>query len=114
MISGLVLFLLDRWYKSVLSSQLTRVVLVNPPITIVVTIGVLVFWVAAYRRLIPLTGVGWVTFGVLSNLFDVVTQRGVVDYLPLAGFMTNIADVLIVGGCLQIGLHLIRQTSGRP
>lgn len=86
----------------------------NPLAAVVVGLGVLVVWMGAYRRLIPLTGAGWITFGVLSNLLDVVTKRGVVDYLPLAGFMTNIADAMIVGGCLFIGYTILTRTNEQP
>jgi len=113
-ISGLVLFLIDRWAKYALESQLTGVVLVDPAVMTVVLVGVLVLWIGVGQRLIKLPAVGWVSFGVLSNLIDVVTQRAVVDYLPLLGYITNIADLMIVGGCLFIGFDLVVRTSGRP
>lgn len=113
MIFGVLLFVLDRWYKQQIPAQLTGAVLRYPFTITVVLVGLALLWYAVYKRTVSLGAVGWVTFGAMSNIIDVVALDGVIDYLPLLTYSTNIADLMIVSGCLYIVWELVR-SSERP
>lgn len=54
-------------------------------------------------------GVLLILFGGLSNLLDRIFYKGVVDYIRLGYIFPafNLADVLIIAGCLMVGWQVL-------
>ena len=85
----------------------------NLIINISSVIGLLLFFIYFKHQKMPskITRLGFIliTSGGISNLFDRILFRGVIDYISLSIFpMFNLADIFIVSGSLLLVLRILK------
>ena len=107
MTTVILLFLLDRYSKTLAGVTFTPAPLVSPAVTVLVLLALAVVWWGVAKGMVKLRQAALITLGAASNLYDVVTSGRVIDYLPIWHYTTNFADLMIVIGAIlsiiQIG-----------
>ena len=59
------------------------------------------------------TGLTWIVVGGAGNLIDRITYGYVVDFISVGSFpVWNFADMCIVGGCILLGVYILRFYNG--
>ena len=74
-----------------------------------VVLGACVLTYLKMRHPLLQTGLTWVAAGGLGNIIDRSMYGHVVDYISVGRFpVWNFADMCIVGGCILLGIYVLR------